>query len=279
MLQTTNYKLNKLELTDSPADITALNPNFDTIDAELKNRRLSTVNVSNPNLNTLLADKTYSCAGTITNTPIPCTFCILNVYDTGEEVNGVIVQLCHVPQTNSTVRSFIRSVNNGSVFGAWSEITTGAEFDYLQTQINDNTFRYNALAGAMSKDLTSLFVENFMNTNDVNLTLGDSTYVVNNYYDANKRLFNKDETGSKTLYSVAKTVTTGNNTAWCLVDWENVDGGAVAVAISRDNGATFTTVNTNGNITTMTSSTGVNMVVKITLSGKLRLKNIAWGVK
>lgn len=36
MQETTNYKLKKLELTDSPADITVLNENWDTIDAELK---------------------------------------------------------------------------------------------------------------------------------------------------------------------------------------------------------------------------------------------------
>ena len=37
MKQTTNYSLNKIELADSPPDITVLNPNFDKIDTELKN--------------------------------------------------------------------------------------------------------------------------------------------------------------------------------------------------------------------------------------------------
>ena len=37
MIQTTNYKLNKIELVDSPADITVLNVNWDKIDTELKN--------------------------------------------------------------------------------------------------------------------------------------------------------------------------------------------------------------------------------------------------
>lgn len=36
MQQTTNYKLNKIELSDSPADITVLNSNWDTIDTNLK---------------------------------------------------------------------------------------------------------------------------------------------------------------------------------------------------------------------------------------------------
>lgn len=34
--ETTNYKLKKIELTDSPPDITVINPNWDTIDKELK---------------------------------------------------------------------------------------------------------------------------------------------------------------------------------------------------------------------------------------------------
>ncbi|WP_419962117.1 hypothetical protein [Psychrobacillus sp. BM2] len=36
MQQTTNYALKKIELNDSPPDITVINPNWDTIDTELK---------------------------------------------------------------------------------------------------------------------------------------------------------------------------------------------------------------------------------------------------
>lgn len=36
MKKTTNYQLNKIELTDSPPDITVLNPNWDTIDQKMK---------------------------------------------------------------------------------------------------------------------------------------------------------------------------------------------------------------------------------------------------
>ena len=36
MQTTTNYGLKKIELTDSPPDITVMNSNWDTIDAELK---------------------------------------------------------------------------------------------------------------------------------------------------------------------------------------------------------------------------------------------------
>lgn len=43
--ETTNYKLHKIELKDSPADITVLNPNFDTIDTQLKKLSDATMNV------------------------------------------------------------------------------------------------------------------------------------------------------------------------------------------------------------------------------------------
>ena len=38
MKETTNYNLKKIELTDSPPDITVLNNNWDTIDEELKSQ-------------------------------------------------------------------------------------------------------------------------------------------------------------------------------------------------------------------------------------------------
>lgn len=39
MLETTNYNLKKIELTDSPPDITVINPNWDKIDVEMKSLR------------------------------------------------------------------------------------------------------------------------------------------------------------------------------------------------------------------------------------------------
>lgn len=41
---TTNYNLTKIELTDAPPDITVLNQNWDTIDAELKTLSSKTTN-------------------------------------------------------------------------------------------------------------------------------------------------------------------------------------------------------------------------------------------
>lgn len=94
----------------------------DELTKGLANKRDHTIQIANADLNTLLEDKTWACSGTLKNTPIPCTFCIVHAYDTGAPVSGNIVQVCYVPnQTNNTVRAFWRNCLNGATFGAWTE--------------------------------------------------------------------------------------------------------------------------------------------------------------
>lgn len=88
----------------------------------LSKKREHTIQIANADLNTLLEDKTWACSGTLKNTPITCTFCIVQAYDTGAPVSGNIVQVCYVPnQTDNTVRTFWRNCDNGVTFGKWSE--------------------------------------------------------------------------------------------------------------------------------------------------------------
>jgi hypothetical protein len=75
--------------------------------------------VQNANINTLLDDQAYICSGTLTNTPIATTYCIVRAYDTAE--TNRIVQVCYVPQSDNTVRTFVRSSVAGSTFGKWFE--------------------------------------------------------------------------------------------------------------------------------------------------------------
>lgn len=94
----------------------------DELTKGLANKRDHTIQIANADLNTLLEDKTWACSGTLRNTPITCTFCIVQAYDTGVPVSGNIVQICYVPNlTDNTVRTFWRNCNNGSTFGKWSE--------------------------------------------------------------------------------------------------------------------------------------------------------------
>lgn len=92
------------------------------VNVDISSKRDHTIQIANADLNTLLEDKTWACSGTLKNTPIPCTFCIVQAYDTGAPVSGNIVQVCYIPnQTNNTVRAFWRNCLNGATFGAWSE--------------------------------------------------------------------------------------------------------------------------------------------------------------
>lgn len=94
----------------------------DELTKGLATKRDHTIQIANADLNTLLEDKTWACSGTLKNTPIACTFCIVQAYDTGAPVSGNIVQVCYVPnQTDNTVRTFWRNCNNGVTFGKWSE--------------------------------------------------------------------------------------------------------------------------------------------------------------
>ena len=94
----------------------------DELTKGLANKRDHTIQIANADLNTLLEDKTWACSGTLKNTPIACTFCIVQAYDTGAPISGNIVQVCYVPNlTDNTVRTFWRNCNNGVTFGKWSE--------------------------------------------------------------------------------------------------------------------------------------------------------------
>lgn len=94
----------------------------DELTKGLANKRDHTIQIANADLNTLLDDKTWACSGTLKNTPIACTFCIVQAYDTGAPISGNIVQVCYVPnQTDNAVRIFGRNCNNGVTFGKWSE--------------------------------------------------------------------------------------------------------------------------------------------------------------
>ena len=286
---TTNYQLLKFGY-DDPASIIDFMGNFDTIDALIKsindvlpNKAEHTVYVANADLNTLLEDKSYICAGTMKNTPTPNTYCFVRVFDTASTAR--ILQVCYVPQADNTVKVFDRVVTVGSslTVGAWRELATTKQLDeavaILEARIGDNAFKSTALAGALSKSLTTLVMHDFTSTIEVESTKGDGAAVMANYYDSNLHLLDKNDEGTVTFYTLTKIVSNGNNNAWAIADWTNVSDGSVEVAISRNNGATYTVL-ANDTLTSISSqASGAVMNLRITLTGKLKLKNVAWGCK
>ena len=237
--------------------------------------------VSNANLNTLLGDRAYICVGTLSNTPIPTTYCIMRGYDTSS--TDRIVQVCYVPDlTDNTVRTFVRAVNGGVSFGAWRELATISELEkrlaVLSSLIEDNQFTNEVTLEAMDKAIFTLFVENFADLDSVNLSAGSGETAITAIYDSAAHHFVQTD-GETILYSTVQVVTGPNNNAWVYLDTELGETGAVKFEISRDNGTTWTTLTNNSVTSISTQPTGVQVLCRVTLTGPVVLNNLAWGLK
>lgn len=242
-----------------------------------------TLLVSNANLNTLLGDRAYMCVGTLSNAPIPNTYCLLRSYDTAG--TDRVLQVCYVPSLgDNSVRTFVRAVNGGVSFGTWQELATtnivNNEIEVLKFLLNENKFRNKATLAAMNQAVFTLFLETFETLDDVDTSAGSGETAITAAYDANKHIFvNSSADTSLVLQSVAKVITGPNSNAWCFVDYEAADGASLTVEISRDSGATWTTLTENAITSISTQPTGVQVVCRVTLTGQVTFKNIAWGVK
>ena len=259
---------------------------------DLSGVQKNTIFVSDADLNTLLGDQAYICTGTLSNTPISTTYCIMRGYDTSNTER--IVQVCYVPDlTTNAVRTFVRAVNGGTTFGTWQELATASsvnkEIDVLRFLLNENKFRNKATLAAMNKAVFNLFIETFETLDDVDKSAGSGETAITAAYDADKHIFTNTVEGTTlTFQSTAKGITGPNDTAWCYPDWEKGVNSDLIVSMSRDGGATWTTVYSglfgDGNPKEYVASladqpTGVWVVVKVSLVGVVTLKNLAWGVK
>ena len=251
-----------------------------------------TLLVSNANLNTLLGDRAYMCVGTLSNAPIPNTYCLLRSYDTAG--TDRVLQVCYVPRfEDNSVRTFVRAVNGGVSFGSWRELATtnivNKEIEVLKFLLNENKFRNKATLAAMNQAVFTLFIETFETLDDVDKSAGSGETAITAAYDADKHIFTNTVEGTTlTLQSTAKEITGPNDTAWCYPDWEEGTNSDLIVSMSRDGGTTWTTVYSglfgSGHLKEHVSSladqpTGVQVMVKVTLVGAVTLKNLAWGVK
>lgn len=251
-----------------------------------------TLLVSNANLNTLLGDRAYMCVGTLSNAPIPNTYCLLRSYDTAG--TDRVLQVCYIPSLeDNSVRTFVRAVNGGVSFGVWQELATASsvnkEIDTLRFLFNENKFRNKATLAAMNQAVFTLFIETFEKLDDVDKSAGSGETAITAAYDADKHIFtNTIEGTTLTFRSNAKEITGPNDTAWCYPDWEQEGNSDLVISMSRDGGTTWTTVYSglfgSGHLKEYTASladqpTGVQVMVEVTLVGAVTLKNLAWGVK
>ena len=251
-----------------------------------------TLLVSNANLNTLLGDRAYMCVGTLSNAPIPNTYCLLRSYDTAG--TDRVLQVCYIPSLeDNSVRTFVRAVNGGVSFGTWQELATSnivnKGIEVLKFLLNENKFRNKATLAAMNQAVFTLFIETFETLDDIDTSAGSGETAITAAYDADKHIFtNTIEGTTLTFQSTAKEITGPNDTAWCYPDWEQEGNSDLTISMSRDGGTTWTTVYSglfgDGNLKEYTASladqpTGVQVIVKVTLVGAVTLKNLAWGVK
>lgn len=150
--------------------------------------------------------------------------------------------------------------------------------DAYSVLIGENTFRNQALASAMTNSITTLFVEVYADTNDIDKTYTDAASIINSYYDARLHIFEKKDAATVTFYSVVESVTSGNGKAWLFADY-TLNGGTIEFAISRDGGTNYTVV-TNNQLTDISAkAAGTNMRLRVTITGAVTLRNVAWGCK
>lgn len=86
-----------------------------------------TTYLSNPDLNTILENGEYVCAGTMRNNPISDnTYCVLRVTDSTS--TSRVVQECYcVSISDNTVRIFVRALTSSTDAGAWREVVTDVQ--------------------------------------------------------------------------------------------------------------------------------------------------------
>lgn len=174
------------------------------------------------------------------------------------------------------------SVSDGTITYTRKNGTSGA----IQTQIyNDTTLRYlidenkflnYSLGRAFNYGLLLLCVEVFDDTADVDTSIGAGTAIAD-YYDAANHLITKTGVGYIVLQSLPQTCTKNNADVWAYVDWEGT--GSVKIEVSRDSGTTFTEVVFDSLTSISTQPSGTAMVCRLTLTGEVVLKNVAWGCK
>ena len=255
---------------------------------DLSGVQAKTLLVSNANLNTLLGDRAYMCVGTLSNAPIPNTYCLLRSYDTAG--TDRVLQICYIPSLeDNSVRTFVRAVNGGVSFGTWRELVTVSELDnqlgVLLSLIKDNQFTNEATLEATNKAIFTFFIENFADLDSVNLAGGSGEAAITAIYDSDAHHFLQLETGSTTpktiIYSTVQVVTGPNNNAWVYLDFDTGSSSSASVKfeISRDNGTTWTELVHNTVTSIASQPAGVQVIYRVTLTGQLLLHNLAWGLK
>ena len=253
---------------------------------DLSGVQKKTIFVSDANLNALLEDQAYICAGTLKGTPIATNYCVMRGYDTSSSER--VVQVCYVPhQINNgvRVRVFVRVVDNGEngrTIGAWGELVDNYTLAKVKSLINDNSFTNTVMLEALNKEISTLFVENFANLDSVDLTKGSGETAITAIYDSDAHCFRKRSYTPQeiVIYGAAQEVTGPNDNAWIYLDIPlRYADSSVKFEISRDNGTTWTELVHNTVTSISSQPAGTQIVYRLTLINLVDFANLAWGLK
>lgn len=181
-----------------------------------------------------------------------------------------------VKAKDGTNESILLGKPDGSLTWGGKNVLTSTNETTLKYLIDEAQFSTDSLATAFNYGLLWLCIELFDDTSDVNTSVGVGGTVAN-YHDATNHLIVKTGSGSIVLQSKAQTCSKNNASAWVSVDYTGT--GSVTVQISRNNGTNFTTCSNNSITSISSQPSGTSMVCKLTLTGVVTLKNIAWGCK
>lgn len=275
MQKTTNFELNKIELTDTPADITVLNPNWDKIDETLKEHDGRTDYITSMTVTDgkITYNKKNGTKGITTIRGLPVTGGGTGADNVDDACVNLGLDMAIVGLSVDNANLTYNRKNGTSGIVRIQDVETTARLDRL---IEENTYRSRALCKALSHGLLWLCVECYETAIDIDTTKGDGKTVVDTMFNAPFHSIDKTGDGSVTFQCLPKVCTKNNNRTWVWADCSGT--GTCKVEISRDNGTTFTTI-PNDTLTSISSQpSGTNLICRVTLTGNIILKNIAWGV-
>lgn len=138
----------------------------------------------------------------------------------------------------------------------------------------ETEFKADSILKVLEYGLDLLTVEYFDTPDQIDETKLDGNYVIENFYDADKHEINIPNNANVSIQS--KSIVTDFNTKAIYIHGDYEGTGRVLYQFSTNGGISFE--NITEDTLTQNINNGRNLVMKLTLSGPITLKNIGWGV-
>ena len=158
-----------------------------------------------------------------------------------------------------------------------------SELDAIKNNANTTTllvektaFKTDINARNQAYNFDYLCVDLFDDFSSIDTSIDDGNLIYNNYYRENTQSVNKVSHDTLTLRTVNFAIGIPPSEAWVMVDYSGE--GTVQLFFSKDNGTSWTQVE-NDTLSPLPESTDTDIRVKVTMTGPIILKGIAWGCK